>query len=394
MKSIKEAKLENKRVILRVDFNVPLVAPNFDGVAKVKDDRRIRASLPTIKYLLKHKAKVILVTHIGRPKGVFDQSLTLDGVILKLQHLLDKVVYKSSEIIGNESKQLVDNLKPGEIMSLGNIRFDPGEEANDQGFAKALAQYGDIYVNDAFSVSHRAHASVEAITHFLPSFAGLLLEEEYDRLKDIEKNTSSPFYLILGGAKPQDKISVINNLKNKIDGLIVGGLVAANFMKATGQSVGATVTEPKIMPQIKDFINFAQKNNRKIIIPQDQIVINKEKTDRIYCRDNCEIENNDIIKDHGSKTVETIIENLNDAKTIFWNGTLGIVEEEAFENATKKLAQYLADCPTKVIVSGGDTLAAIDKFHLTEKFSNISLGGGASLEFLAGKPMPGIIALK
>ncbi len=393
MKTIRDLSLSGKKVLLRTDFNVPLLPVDEEGICHVKDNTRIIASLKTIKYLIKNKAKVIIISHIGRPKDNKDPRFKLDGVALELQKILGQVVYKTANLFGPDVEETVNNLKPGEVVLLSNLRFDHREEKNDRVFAKQLADLAQIYINDAFSVSHRAHASVEAITNFLPSYSGFLLEEELNTLKKILKDVKKPFYLILGGAKPKEKIPVINNLINQIDGICLGGIICCAFFKAQDKDVGDYSFTKDDTFEVKRTIKNLMQNNIQMILPDEVITAQKNSLNKQMLKKIEDVSKKEIVGDISQESVSKMIQGLQSAKSIFFNGTLGIVEEEGLESGTKKLVEYLAKRGSDVIVCGGDTLSAIAKFGHSQSFPNRSLGGGATLEFLSGKKLPGIVAL-
>lgn len=394
MKSLKNVQLENKKVIVRVDFNVPL-DESSDGFKRIADDTRIKACLPTINFLIKNKAKIILISHLGRPEGKQDRiEFSLDPAILSLQELLGSVIHKVSDIAGEETKKELDRLKPGELMCLANLRFDPGEKNNDEKFAQKLASLGDIYVNDAFSVSHRPHASVDAITKFLPSYPGLLFEQEYHKLIKLLSSTKHPFVLLLGGAKPKEKIPVIQNLLKSADKIILGGVIANTFISASGYNLGQSKVDKDTISLAQDIIKACQKYKHKCFLPVDLLVQDVNSPDAIFAKKIDQLSPNDIALDIGPDSTLQFLHALEGAETIFWNGTMGLAEKEMFAKATNRIIKQLSEIGPKVIVAGGDTLAAIEKSNLKDKFINYSLGGGASLEFLAGKKLPGIVALE
>lgn len=387
--SIKDIDLKDKRILIRCDFNVPL-----DENLKVSDDTRIKESLPTIKYALERQVKkVILMSHLGRPEGRITENLRLDPVAKRLEELLGESVKKLNDCIGEEIKREIEESEEKAIL-LENLRFHPEEEKNDTEFSKKLASLVDIYVNDAFGAAHRAHASVEGITKFLLSVSGLLMEKEIEFLGSLLENPQRPFTAILGGAKVSDKIGVIQNLLVKIDRILIGGGMAYTFLKAEGKSIGNSKLEKEKLEIAKDILNKAKAHNVKISLPLDSIV-----ADRISPEAKIQIYKENIPEglmgtDIGPGTIDLFKEELKDTKTIFWNGPLGIFEIDKFSKGTEEIAKFITGLDAKIIIGGGDTVSAIKKFRLEDRMSHISTGGGAALEFLEGKILPGIAALR
>ena len=378
MKSIKEADVKNKTVLLRVDFNVPLKN------GEVADDSRIRASLPTIEYLRKKEAKIILISHLGRPDGKVTDELRLLPCAKRLEKLLKQQVLYRPDCIGSDVEEAANTMHTADVLLLENLRFYPQEEANDTSFASKLANLADIYCNDAFGTAHRAHASVDAVTTFLPSYAGFLLEKEVRMLSKLAA-PKKPFIIIMGGAKVSDKINVINKLMQKTDALLIGGAMAFTFLKALGNETGKSKVE-------LDKINLARtllkKYKKKIVLPVDITLDNKKAVSVQH-----------ILKksaglDIGPLTSAIYAEIIKKAKTIFWNGPVGLFEKKPFDKGTKTIALAIASSKALSIIGGGDTLAAIRQFKLENKYTHASTGGGASLEFLEGKKLPGIKALE
>lgn len=388
-KSIKDVELQGKRVFCRVDFNVPLK----DG--QVTDETRIRAALPTIQYLIDHGAKVILASHLGRPKGQVVEELRLTPVAKRLSELLNKDVKKADEAFGDTVKAEISNMNDGDVLLLENVRFYPGEEKNDPELAKAFAELADIYVNDAFGAAHRAHASTEGIAHYLPAVSGFLMQKELDVLGKALSNPDRPFTAIIGGAKVKDKIGVIENLLDIVDNLIIGGGLAYTFVKAQGYEVGKSLLEEDKIDLAKSFIEKAKEKNVNFYMPVDAVVAD----------DFSEAANKKVVAieeipadweglDIGPKTIELYKKVIQDSKLVIWNGPMGVFEMDAYANGTKGVAQALADAKdTYSVIGGGDSAAAVEKFHLADKMSHISTGGGASLEFMEGKVLPGVNAL-
>ncbi|MCD1161575.1 phosphoglycerate kinase [Peribacillus frigoritolerans] len=388
-KSIKDIELKGKRVFCRVDFNVPMQ----DG--KISDDTRIKAALPTISYLTEKGAKVILASHLGRPKGQVVEELRLAPVAERLSELSGKDVQKAEEAYGETVQSIIDNMQNGEILLLENVRFYPGEEKNDQELAKSFAALADVYVNDAFGAAHRAHASTEGIAHHLPAVAGLLMEKELSVLGKALSNPERPFTAIIGGAKVKDKIGVIENLLEKVDHLIIGGGLGYTFIKAQGHEIGNSLLEEDKIELAKSFIESAKEKGVKLHLPIDAVVTAEFSPDAET--DNVDIDaipNDKMALDIGPKTSELFADVIKSSKLVIWNGPMGVFEFDKFANGTRTVAQALAEAnDTYSIVGGGDSAAAAEKFGLAEKMSHISTGGGASLEFMEGKELPGVVAL-
>ena len=401
--TIKDLDLKGKRVLMRVDFNVPL-----DDKLNITDDTRIKATLPTIKYALDKGAKLILMSHLGRPDGKVIAKFSLAPCAARLSELLGKPVKMAKDCIGPEVKAMTDGMKPGECILLENLRFHAEEEANDANFAKELASLGDVFVNDAFGTAHRAHASTEGVTKYLKSAAGFLLEKEIEYLEDKVMNPAKPFVTILGGAKVSDKIGVIDNLLNKADSILIGGGMAYTFYAAQGKSIGASKVEKDKIDIAKSLLEKAKQKKVNIVLPVDNIIADKFDANANTKVVEDQIPDGWMGLDVGPKTVEAFKNVLKSAKTIVWNGPLGVFEMDKFAKGTEEVAKYIAclssgssSCCSccggggKVIsiIGGGDTAAAIAKFKLEDKMTHISTGGGASLEYLEGKILPGIKAL-
>lgn len=388
-KSIKDVELKGKRVFCRVDFNVPMQ----DG--QVSDDTRIKAALPTISYLVEQGAKVILASHLGRPKGQVVEELRLTPVAKRLSELLDKEVHKVDEAYGEAVLAEVNKLEEGGLLLLENVRFYPGEEKNDPELAKAFAELADVYVNDAFGAAHRAHASTEGIAHYLPAVSGLLMQKELDVLGNALANPERPFTAIIGGAKVKDKIDVIENLLEKVDHLIIGGGLAFTFVKAQGYEIGTSLLEEDKIELAKSFIAAAEAKGVKMHMPIDAVIAPKFAADVEATVVNIDsIPADQMALDIGPKTSELYANIIKESKLVIWNGPMGVFEFDKFANGTKTVAQALADSTdTYSVVGGGDSAAAAEKFGLAEKMSHISTGGGASLEFMEGKQLPGVVAL-
>ncbi len=385
LKTIKDVDIDGKKVIVRVDFNVPV-----DEKGKVKEDGRIRAVIPTIKYLLKRNCKVILMSHLGRPDGKVVESLRMGGVAKRLAQLLGKNVKKLDDCVGSEVAAAVRNMKDGDVVLLENLRFHKEEEENGRKFAKALASLADIYVNDAFSVSHRAHASVVGITEFLPGCAGLLMEREVKGLRGLLEKPQRPFVAVLGGAKVSDKIKLIENLLKKADKILVGGAMAFTFLKAKGFSVGNSKVEYGYVGEAARLLESG-----KIVLPVDVVAADKFDASakaKVVAADS--VPDGLIGLDIGPETLRVFKKELTSAKTIMWNGPAGVFEFDRFSGGTRELAMIISKSKATSVVGGGDTLAAVRKFGLSDAFSYASTGGGAMLEFLEGKKLPGLKALE
>jgi len=388
-KTIEDIDVRGKRVLVRVDFNVPM-----DENGNITDDRRIRAALPTIQYLIKNNAKVILMSHLGRPKGEFVPKYSLAPVAKHLSNLLGQEVIMAKDVIGESAKNAVAGMKEGQVVLLENVRFHKEETKNDPEFAKALAQLGDIYVNDAFGSAHRAHASTEGVAHYLPAVAGYLIQKELEIMGKALENPSRPFVAILGGAKVSDKIGVIENLINKVDVLLIGGGMAYTFLKAKGYEVGNSLLEEDKVELAKQLMEKADEKGVKLLLPVDNVVAQEFKADAPHkVVDSDKIEAGWMGVDIGPKTREMFGEEIEKAKTVVWNGPMGVFEMPAFAEGTKAVAKYVGECGGTTIIGGGDSAAAVEQLGFADKMTHISTGGGASLEFLEGKVLPGIAAL-
>ena len=389
-KTIKDIDLKGKKVFVRCDFNVPL-----DENGNITDNRRIVAALPTIKYLLDQNCKIILASHLGRPHGEVNPKFSLKPVATELSKLLGKEVKLAEDVVGPSAKELTSNLKEGEIVLLENVRFDAREEKNDESLSKEFATMAEVFVNDAFGTAHRAHSSTAGVAEFLPAVSGFLIEKELEFLGSALENPQRPFVAILGGAKVSDKLGVIEALLEKVDKLIIGGGMAYTFFKSIGYSVGKSICELDKLDLAQGLINKAKERNVKLVLPIDNVIAKEIAPDA----ENKVIDSDNIPEDWegldiGPKTVELFKEELKDAKTIVWNGPVGFSEYEIFANGTRSIAQALAEKEDAVtIIGGGDSAAAIEKMGLSDKMTHISTGGGASLEFLEGKKLPGIECL-
>lgn len=386
--TVKDVNLKDRKVIVRVDFNVPL-----DDNLQITDDIRVQAALPTIKYIIEQgAAKVILMSHLGRPKGKAVDTMRLTPVAKHLEKLLNQKVLKLDDCVGDSVKSAIDKSSE-KIVLLENLRFHNEEEANDANFAKQLAALADIYVNDAFGTAHRAHASTEGITKYLPAVAGFLLEKELQYLDQAIKNPKRPFVVIMGGKKVSDKILLIENLLKKADTILIGGAMAYTFLKAQGKEVGKSIVEEDKLDLANDIIKKAKAANVNIEITSDFVVV-QDFGDPSTKKTVDTIEAGWESLDIGPKTIAKFKDALKTAKTIIWNGPLGVFEKDAYADGTKAIAEYLATLnDTLTIVGGGDSAAAASKFKVDDKMTHISTGGGASLELLEGKTLPGIAAL-
>lgn len=387
---IDEIPIENRRVFLRVDLNVPLKGN------EVEDTERIKAVLPTINYALDKKAKLLIASHLGRPKGKVIPELSLKPVAKVLEGLIGKKVLMAPDCVGPQVEEMAESLKEGEVLLLENLRFHPEEEKNDKDFAKALAKLAEVYINDAFAASHRAHASVVAITEFFTEKGcGFLMKKELEALGKILSNPERPFVLILGGAKVSDKIGIIKGLLEKVDSILLGGAMAYTFLKALGYEVGKSPLEMEKTEEAKAILNEASKRGVRVILPSDhKVVRNMDEKEPLLIVDNEHFLPEMIGVDIGPSTTEAFVKELTKANTILWNGPLGIFEYEAFSEGTRRIAEAVASSKAFTVVGGGDTVSAVNKFGLAPKIGHLSTGGGATLEFLEGKILPGIKALE
>ena len=389
-KTIEDINVTGKKVLVRVDFNVPLTE---DG--QVSDDKRIVAALPTIRYLLDHKAKVILCSHLGRPKGKPDPKFSLAPVGARLSELLpDTKIWFAEDTIGESAKTAIDDMKDGEIVLLENVRFYKEETDNDPAFAKALASLADIYVSDAFGTVHRAHASTAGVAAYLPAVAGYLIGKELGVMGKALENPERPFVAILGGAKVADKIGVITNLLNKCDSLIIGGGMAYTFLKAQGYEIGDSLLDAESIDLAKSLMQQAKDKGVNLLLPVDNVVADRFDADA----DHKVVKSTDIPAgwqgmDIGPETVKLFAKTIEAAKTVIWNGPMGVFEFPAFAEGTKQVAAACAECEGTTIIGGGDSASAVKKLGFASKMTHISTGGGASLEFLEGKVLPGVAVL-
>jgi phosphoglycerate kinase len=388
-KSVRDIDLKGKVVFCRVDFNVPMKDGN------ITDETRINAALPTIKYLTEQGAKVLLASHLGRPKGQVVEELRLTPVAERLSELLGKEVVKTDEAYGEEVEKAVANLEEGGVILLENVRFYPGEEKNDPELAQKFAALADVYVNDAFGAAHRAHASTEGIAKYLPAVSGLLMEKELEVLGKALSNPERPFTAIIGGAKVKDKIDVIDNLLDKVDNLIIGGGLGYTFIKALGHDVGKSLLEEDKIETARGFMEKAKEKGVNFLIAEDVLVADDFSNDantKVVAIDSIPSDWEGL--DIGTKTIEKYVKVIKESKLVIWNGPMGVFEIDAFANGTRSVANALAEATdTYSVIGGGDSAAAVEKFGLADKMSHISTGGGASLEFMEGKELPGVVAL-
>ncbi|QDY46088.1 phosphoglycerate kinase [Planococcus glaciei] len=386
--TMKDVDLKGKRVFCRVDFNVPM------SEGKVTDDTRIRAAVPTIEYLVENGAKVILASHLGRPKGTVNEDMRLAAAGAKLSELLHKEVKSLDESIGPKVEQEIASMNDGDIVLLENVRFHPGEEKNDEELAKAFAALADVFVNDAFGAAHRAHASTAGIAKHLPSVSGLLLEKELDVLGKALSDPERPFTAIIGGAKVKDKIGVIDHLLDKVDNLLIGGGLSYTFTKAQGHEIGTSLLEEDKIQLAQSFIKKAEEKGVKLYLPVD-VVVTKEFSNDTETKvvPISEIPSDWMGLDIGPKTVELYSDVIMNSKLIIWNGPMGVFEMSSFENGTKSVAQAMAKTEAYTVIGGGDSAAAVEQFGVADQMDHISTGGGASLEFMEGKELPGVTAL-
>ena len=388
-KTIRDIDVSGKKVLVRCDFNVPM-----DENQNITDNRRIVAALPTIKYLIEQECKIVLCSHLGRPKGEFKKEFSLAPVAVELSKQLGQEVLMAKDVIGEDAKRLSENLQPGQVMLLENVRFHKEETDNDPEFAKKLASYGEIFVNDAFGTAHRAHASTEGVAHYIPAVSGFLIEKELKFLGEALENPERPFVSILGGSKVSDKIAVIDSLLEKVNVLLIGGGMAYTFFKALGYSVGNSICEDDKIDLAKELMEKAKNKGVNLMLPVDTKIGKEYKEDTEsktvkYTEIPADWEGFDI----GEETIKMFSDELRKAKTVVWNGPLGLFEFDQFAIGTNSIAKVLSEIDATTIIGGGDSAAAIEKAGMADKMTHISTGGGASLEFLEGKKLPGIECL-
>lgn len=388
LRTMDDLDLEHQRVLVRVDFNVPLE----DG--KITDDTRIQATLPTIHYLMGRQAEIILVSHLGRPKGKVVESLRMKPVADRLAEIMGRPVHYATDVVGPEAREMASSLEPGNFGMLENVRFEPGEEANDPVFARKLAGLAEYYVNDAFGTAHRAHASTVGVAELLPAAAGLLMQQEVSALSQVLDNPLHPYVLILGGAKVSDKLGVIEHLLGPADTILIGGGMANTFLAAEGIDVQQSLLESDKLNVARETLRRADESHTNMLLPVDVVVADKLADDaQAHTVAPNEIPAGAAIYDIGPETVEAFAEVISIARTVVWNGPMGVFEVEPFAAGTRGVAEAVAACQGYTLIGGGDSVAAVEQLGLAEKISHISTGGGASLEFLEGKVLPGVAAL-
>ncbi|MDI6874607.1 phosphoglycerate kinase [Candidatus Solincola sp.] len=389
-KTVRDVEVAGKRVLVRVDFNVPLTESG-----EIEDDTRIRAALPTLRYLLDKGASLVIMSHLGRPKGQVVDKLRLDPVAKRLGELLGAPVRKLDQVVGPEVEEVCSALRPGEAVLLENLRFHPGETANDPEFAAALARLGDLYVNDAFGAAHRAHASVVGVAERLPAVAGLLMEKELRALGGLVQNPGRPFVAVLGGSKISDKLKVLSRLRELVDTLILGGGMCFTIMKWKGLEIGKSLCEEDFLDQVGELVEGGPAGGAEILLPRDLVVADDFRPDaesRVVDAEH--IPPGWMGLDIGPRTCEAYASRIGQAATVFWNGPMGVFEWERFQEGTRRVAEAIASSGAVTVAGGGDTIAAIRKFGLEDRFTHISTGGGASMEFLEGKVLPGVEVLQ
>ena len=388
-KTVEDINVSGKKVIARMDFNVPLK----DGV--ITDDKRIREAMKTIKYLADNGAKTILVSHLGRPKGEFNMKYSLAPVAVRISELLGKPVTLAKDVIGEDAKKKADALKNGDVMLLENVRFHAEEELNDKAFSKELASMAEIFVNDAFGTAHRAHSSTAGLADYLPAVCGYLIKKEIEIMGSALSNPARPFVAILGGAKVSDKIGVIESLLDKVDTILIGGGMAYTFEKAKGYEIGKSICENDKLDLANELIEKAKSKKVKLLLPLDSVVADEFKNEAerktVSC---CNVPADMMGMDIGENTIELFTKEILSAKTIIWNGPMGVFEFENFANGTRQIAKAVAESGAVSIIGGGDSAAAVEILGFADKVTHISTGGGASLEFLEGKVLPGIDVLE
>ena len=388
-KTVRDIDLKGKKVLVRCDFNVPM-----DENQNITDNRRIVAAVPTIKYLLENDCAIILCSHLGRPKGEFKPEFSLQPVAKELSKQLGKNVIMAKDVVGEDAQEKAQSLKPGEIMLLENVRFHREETDNEPEFAKKLANFAEIFVNDAFGTAHRAHASTAGVASYLPAVSGFLIEKELKFLGEALENPERPFIAILGGSKVSDKIGVIENLLEKVDTLIIGGGMSYTFIKAQGYDVGRSICEEDKLDVAREILKKAKEKNVELLLPDDIVVVKEFNKDADYIIvDATKIPEEYEGMDIGLKTREKYAKKLQTAKTVIWNGPVGVFEFPRFAEGTNSIAKAISELDAKTIIGGGDSASAVEKAGLADKMTHISTGGGASLEFLEGKKLPGIECL-
>jgi phosphoglycerate kinase len=389
VKTVEDVDLQGKRVLVRVDFNVPLKGDT------ITDDTRIRAAVPTLRYILGQSgSKLILMSHLGRPKGKADPSLSLKPVAKRLSELLDTPVETAPDCIGDAVKKQVEAMKGGDVLLLENVRFHKEEEANDDAFAKELASLADVYVNDAFGTAHRAHASTEGVAKYLPAVAGFLIGKEVEFFDKVVQSPEKPFVAIIGGAKISTKIGVLETLLPKCTSLVIGGGMSYTFLKAQGHTIGSSLLEEDYIDTAKKLLSQAKSAGVEVILPADHVVADEfSENAEPEQVDGPDIPGTKVGMDIGPKTLDLVRDRIKSAKSLVWNGPMGVFEYDAFAKGTQEVAKAVAACAGTTVIGGGDSVAAVNQFGLADKIDHVSTGGGASLEYLEGKTLPGIAAL-
>ncbi len=390
IRTVKDLDLTGKKCLVRVDFNVPLKDGN------ITDDTRIRAALPTLQYILKQEGTaLVLMSHLGRPKGVVKKEFSLRQVKPRLEELLQCSVTMAPDCVGSDVETIIENARPGNVILLENLRFHSEETANDSGFAEQLAKNGDVYINDAFGTAHRAHASTEGITHYLPSAAGFLIEKEVRFFEPLVTNPDKPFVAIVGGAKVSSKIGVLESLLQKCTSLIIAGGMAYTFLKVSGHTIGDSLFEEDYVETAKDVLDKAEARGVEILLPVDHVGAKEFSADASPVTvASVDIPDGVIGMDIGPRTVELFGQVIRNAHSLVWNGPMGVFEFETFSRGTVAIAEKVAECKGTTVVGGGDSVAAVNKFGFADRIDHVSTGGGASLEYLEGKTLPGIAALR
>ena len=386
MRSIRDIDLKGRRVLMRVDFNVPM-----DKAGNITDDARITAAIPTIQYITDQGARLVLMSHLGRPDGQRNEKYSLKPVAVHLAELLHQDVKMADDCIGVQVNKAIEELKSGEIILLENVRFHSGEEENDASFSKQLARLGDVFVNDAFGTAHRAHSSTAGVAAFLPAYAGFLLENEVKMLRQVMEHPESPRMAVLGGAKIKDKLGLICNLLDKMDILLIGGGMANTFLKAQGINIGKSLCEDKLLEEAGSLLDKAEKQNKKIVLPLDAVAaeaLSEDAAASVY--EINAMPENMMILDIGPQTIAAFSREIGRAHTIIWNGPVGAYEYAQFTSGTDAVAKAMASSRAVTVIGGGDSAAAVHKLGLDKEFTHISTGGGATLEFLEGKTLPGV----
>lgn len=390
VKTVKDLDLKNKKVLVRVDFNVPLKE------GKITDDTRMQRALPTLKYILDQEgASLIIMSHLGRPSTARESELSMGQLAGHLGEITGTKVVMAPDVIGDEVKKLADGLQPGEILLLENTRYYNEEKNNDSSFAEKLASLADVYVNDAFGTAHRAHASTEGVTKYLPSVAGFLMEKECEFFDKVLENPEKPMVAIIGGAKVSSKISVLESLLDKCDTFVIGGGMAYTFLKTRGNKIGNSLFEEEYLDTAASFLKKAESRGTTVILPMDHVVASEfNESASPESIDSEDVPDGKLAMDVGPKTIAAVKEKISAAKTVVWNGPMGVFEFDAFAKGTEAVANFVADCAGTTVVGGGDSVAAVNKFNLGDRIDHVSTGGGASLEYLEGKALPGVVALK